>query len=87
MVWKLHLNTEIIIGLLINIYPCSFENLSELEVNKTGDFYAKDYVVENRYFFRKAKDGDWENYFTDDMKEKIDKLIDQELGSTGLVLK
>ena len=66
---------------------CSFENLSELEVNKTGNFYAKDFVVENRYFFRKAKDGDWENYFTDDMKEKIDKLIDQELSSTGLVLK
>ncbi|PWA98785.1 flavonol 4'-sulfotransferase [Artemisia annua] len=70
------------------IQLCSFENLSKLEVNKSENLPAKDFVVENQFFFfRKAKDGDWENYFTDDMKEKVDKLIDQELSSTGLVLK
>ena len=44
------------------------------------------YAIENKLFFRKAKDGDWKNYFTDKMKEKIDKLIDEKLAGTGLVL-
>ncbi|KAL9996221.1 putative quercetin-3-sulfate 4'-sulfotransferase [Helianthus debilis subsp. tardiflorus] len=43
--------------------------------------------LENRLYYRKAKDGDWQNYFTDEMKEKIDKLMDEKLGDTGLVLK
>ncbi|KAI3808733.1 hypothetical protein L1987_24692 [Smallanthus sonchifolius] len=48
----------------------------------------RDFVVlENRVFFRKAKDGDWQNYFSDEMKEKIDKLMDEKLSGTGLVLK
>ncbi|XP_071717003.1 flavonol sulfotransferase-like [Rutidosis leptorrhynchoides] len=65
---------------------CSFENLCNLDVNKTGrsKFCSE---VENRLFLRKAKDGDWEKYFTDEMKEKIDKLMDEKLSGTGLVLK
>ncbi|XP_071714400.1 flavonol sulfotransferase-like [Rutidosis leptorrhynchoides] len=65
---------------------CSFKNLSNLDVNKTGrsKFCSE---VENRLFMRKAKDGDWEKYFTDEMKEKIDKLMDEKLSGTGLVLK
>ncbi|KAL9996423.1 putative quercetin-3-sulfate 4'-sulfotransferase [Helianthus debilis subsp. tardiflorus] len=65
---------------------CSFENLSNLEVNKNGcsnGFFG----IENRLYFRKAKEGDWKNYFTDEMIEKIDKLVDEKLGATGLVLK
>ncbi|PWA34350.1 flavonol 4'-sulfotransferase [Artemisia annua] len=69
---------------IINL--CSFKNLSNLEVNKTGSFLALNTVVENRTFFRKATDGDWENYFTDEMKEKIDKLIYQKMSGTGLIL-
>ncbi|KAK9283941.1 hypothetical protein L1049_012198 [Liquidambar formosana] len=34
---------------------CSFENLKELEPNKTGRFLW----VENKTFFRKALVGDW----------------------------
>nr|P52837.1 RecName: Full=Flavonol 4'-sulfotransferase; Short=F4-ST [Flaveria chlorifolia]AAA33343.1 flavonol 4'-sulfotransferase [Flaveria chlorifolia] len=65
---------------------CSFENLSNLEVNKSGN--SKGFLpIENRLYFRKAKDGDWKNYFTDEMTEKIDKLIDEKLSATGLVLK
>ncbi|KAI7748834.1 hypothetical protein M8C21_024921 [Ambrosia artemisiifolia] len=63
---------------------CSFENLSNLEVNKNG--YANE-MIENRLFFRKAKDEDWKNYFTDEMIEKIDNLIYEKLGAIGLVLK
>nr|GEY50046.1 flavonol 4'-sulfotransferase [Tanacetum cinerariifolium] len=35
---------------------------------------------------RKAKDADRENYFTGEMKEKIDKLISQKMSGTGLIL-
>ncbi|KAJ0564060.1 putative quercetin-3-sulfate 4'-sulfotransferase [Helianthus annuus] len=73
-------------GLVDNIINmCSFENLSNLEVNKTGT--RKPGAIENRLYFRNAKDGDWKNYFTDEMKEKIDKLMDEKLSGTGLVLK
>ncbi|PWA63800.1 flavonol 4'-sulfotransferase [Artemisia annua] len=71
---------------IINL--CSFKNLSNLEVNKSGKHHLEnDTAIENRFYFRKAKDGDWENCFTDEMKEKIDKLIDEKLSGTGLVLK
>ncbi|KAJ9565452.1 hypothetical protein OSB04_001418 [Centaurea solstitialis] len=62
---------------------CSFENLSNLEVNKSGMHRS---TIENRIYFRKAKDGDWENYFTEEMKEKIDKLTDEKLMGTGNML-
>ncbi|KAJ0837224.1 putative quercetin-3-sulfate 4'-sulfotransferase [Helianthus annuus] len=66
----------------------SFENLSNLEVNKSGLQQGERVVVpENRLYFRKGKVGDSENHFTDEMNEKIDKLIDEKLGHTGLVLK
>ncbi|XP_023772146.1 flavonol 3-sulfotransferase [Lactuca sativa] len=76
-------------GVLENIINlCSFDSLSNLEVNKSGMYQADEVSgVEHRLFFRKAKDGDWENYFTDEMKEKIDKLIDEKMSGTGLVLK
>ncbi|KAJ9565458.1 hypothetical protein OSB04_001424 [Centaurea solstitialis] len=63
---------------------CSFENLSNLEVNKSGKLRGEYNVIENRIFYRKAKVGDWENYFKDEMKEKIDKLMDQKMSETGL---
>ncbi|PWA48876.1 flavonol 4'-sulfotransferase [Artemisia annua] len=74
-------------GVIENVINlCSFKNLSNLEVNKTGSFLALNTMVENRTFFWKATDGDWENYFTDEMKEKIDKLIYQKMSGTGLIL-
>ncbi|KAI3678175.1 hypothetical protein L6452_37459 [Arctium lappa] len=76
-------------GVVENIVKlCSFENLSSLEVNKSGRVRAEGQgATENRFFFRKAKDGDWENYFTDEMKDKLDKLMDQKMSGTGLILK
>ncbi|GJX50808.1 flavonol 4'-sulfotransferase [Tanacetum coccineum] len=76
-------------GVVENIINmCSFENLSNLEVNKSGTHHLIDTtVVENRLYFRKVKDGDWKNYFTDEMKERIDELVDQKLIGTGLLLK
>nr|XP_043638207.1 flavonol sulfotransferase-like [Erigeron canadensis] len=70
---------------IINL--CSFENLSNLEVNKNGMHHLIDASpIKNRYYFRKAKDGDWKNYFTHEMIENIDMLINQKLNGTGLVL-
>ncbi|KAL8217506.1 hypothetical protein R6Q57_020879 [Mikania cordata] len=76
-------------GVIENIIKlCSFENLSNLEVNKSGNHRAgTTQMIENRLFFRKAEDEEWKNYFTEEMIEKIDKLIDEKLGATGLVLK
>ncbi|KAI7739560.1 hypothetical protein M8C21_014564, partial [Ambrosia artemisiifolia] len=71
------------VGVVGNIIKlCSFENLSNLEVNKTGRPVGGS--LENRLYYRKAKDGDWKNYFTDEMKEKIDKLIDEKLSGTDI---
>ncbi|KAJ9567428.1 hypothetical protein OSB04_003394 [Centaurea solstitialis] len=68
---------------------CSFESLSNLEVNKGGGggqkFTAK-VVVENREFFRKGKVGDWENYLTEEMKDRIDAITGEKLKDSGLVL-
>ncbi|KAD5961156.1 hypothetical protein E3N88_12629 [Mikania micrantha] len=73
-------------GVVDNIIRfCSFENMSNLEVNKTGK--PNGGSLENRLYYRKAKDGDWKNYFTDEMKEKTDKLTDEKFNGTGLVLK
>ncbi|XP_071737511.1 flavonol 4'-sulfotransferase-like [Rutidosis leptorrhynchoides] len=77
-------------GVIENIVKmCSFDNLSNLEVNKNGKHRSDDPTIsiENRLYFRKAEDGDWKNYFTDEMKDKIDKLMDQKLIETDLVLK
>ncbi|KAI3738768.1 hypothetical protein L2E82_28911 [Cichorium intybus] len=76
-------------GVLENIINlCSFNTLSNLEVSKSGSYQADENAsLEHRLFFRKAEDGDWENYFTDAMKEKIDKLVDEKMSGTGLVLK
>ena len=68
---------------------CSFESLSNLEVNKGGGggqrFTAK-VVVENREFFRKGEVGDWENYLTEEMRDRIDGITVDKLKGSGLVL-
>ncbi|KAL2892669.1 Cytosolic sulfotransferase 15 [Bienertia sinuspersici] len=63
------------------MHLCSIDNLKELEVNKTGFMHTK---VENKNFFRKGEVGDWTNYFTPPMFERLNSLIQQHFGSTGL---
>ncbi|KDP31403.1 hypothetical protein JCGZ_11779 [Jatropha curcas] len=47
---------------------CSFENMSNLEVNKNGKYHSSASVpIDNNAFFRKGKVGDWENYLTPEM--------------------
>ncbi|GKG14128.1 cytosolic sulfotransferase 5-like protein, partial [Tanacetum coccineum] len=53
---------------------CSvYENLTRLEVNKGGGGGQKFTVkvtVDNETFFRKGVVGDWENYLTEEMKDR-----------------
>ncbi|KAJ9536270.1 hypothetical protein OSB04_un000542 [Centaurea solstitialis] len=65
---------------------CSFENLSNLEVNKNGVNDFKVVEVENRLFFRKGEIGDWKNYLSEEMKERIDKITDEKFKGSGLIL-
>ncbi|XP_027102312.1 flavonol sulfotransferase-like [Coffea arabica] len=60
---------------------CSFRNLSNLEVNKSG-FYQKGRVYNNS-FFRKGDVGDWKNLLTEDMKVMIDYTTEQKLQFSG----
>ncbi|EOY05823.1 Flavonol 3-sulfotransferase, putative, partial [Theobroma cacao] len=63
---------------------CSFENLSNVEVNKTGIHQAQGRLVENKAYFRKGKVGDWRNYLTAEMGEHLDKIMEQKLSGSGL---
>ncbi|KAL2895567.1 Cytosolic sulfotransferase 15 [Bienertia sinuspersici] len=60
---------------------CSINNLKELEVNKTGSMYK---IVDIKNFFRKGEVGDWTNYFTPSMMERINTLMQEYFGDTNL---
>ncbi|XP_016548759.2 cytosolic sulfotransferase 12 [Capsicum annuum] len=61
---------------------CSFENLSNLEVNKNGK--SSSIGIEYKVFFRKGEIGDWKNYFTKEMSAKLNHIIEQKLEGSGL---
>ncbi|CAH2048051.1 unnamed protein product, partial [Thlaspi arvense] len=52
---------------------CSLRSLSGMEVNKTGKRNNLDY----KDFFRKGEVGDWKNYLTPEMENKIDMIIQE----------
>ncbi|KAE8730854.1 hypothetical protein F3Y22_tig00002866pilonHSYRG00053 [Hibiscus syriacus] len=56
---------------------CSFEKLQELEVNKKDLFVTG---IPHKEFFRKGEVGDWSNYLTPAMVERLEKLMQEELG-------
>ncbi|KAM3359250.1 cytosolic sulfotransferase 12-like [Capsicum galapagoense] len=60
---------------------CSFESLSNLEVNTSGKLSTG---AENKVFFRKGEVGDWKNYFTTEMNEKLNHVIEQKFQGSGL---
>ncbi|CAM8957984.1 unnamed protein product [Rhodiola kirilowii] len=63
---------------------CSFDNLKDLEVNKKGKSIAE---FENKTLFRKGKVGDWVNYLSPTMVEKMYMVIENKLGGSGLTFK
>ncbi|GMI87571.1 sulfotransferase 202E1 [Hibiscus trionum] len=62
---------------------CSFENLSNLEVNKTGQISATGFDYNT--FYRQGKVGDAENYLSPQMIEKLDQVTEEKF--QGYVLK
>ncbi|KAL2326327.1 hypothetical protein Fmac_025385 [Flemingia macrophylla] len=69
-------------GVIENIIKlCSFEKMKELKVNKYGTM-GEGRIVENRYFFRKAEIGDWVNYLSPAMVEKLSKIIEEKLSGS-----
>ncbi|CAL5001216.1 unnamed protein product [Urochloa decumbens] len=67
---------------------CSFQNLKKLPVNSSGvTDPVGGLVIENSVFFRTAKVGDWENHMTEEMAEKLDSVIEEKLGGSGLTFK
>ena len=64
---------------------CSFENLSNLEVNKTGKHRPGEKTeVNNNVYFRKAKVGDWKTCLKSEMGERLDKIMEDKLVEFGL---
>ncbi|KAL8100578.1 hypothetical protein AgCh_032726 [Apium graveolens] len=62
-------------GLLDQIIKlCSFDSMSKLEVNKTGNFIGK---LRNDAFFRSGVVGDWKNYLTEEMASKLDRITEE----------
>ncbi|GMJ00081.1 sulfotransferase 16, CORONATINE INDUCED-7, SULFOTRANSFERASE 16, ARABIDOPSIS SULFOTRANSFERASE 5A [Hibiscus trionum] len=59
---------------------CSFENLSNLEVNRS----EKGGMIQNNMYFRKGKVGDWMNCLTSEMAERLDRITQQKLSGSGL---
>ncbi|XP_059448414.1 cytosolic sulfotransferase 5-like [Corylus avellana] len=60
---------------------CSFDNLSNLEVNKSGKLPAGE---ENNAYFRHGEVGDWMNHLTVEMIEKLDRITEEKFHGTGL---
>ncbi|KAF5197469.1 Cytosolic sulfotransferase [Thalictrum thalictroides] len=64
---------------------CSFEHLSNLEVNKQTE-QSSIPQLDNGMFFRKGEIGDWKNLITTSMAEKLDQFVEQKLQGSGLKL-
>ncbi|KAK6788549.1 hypothetical protein RDI58_012347 [Solanum bulbocastanum] len=60
---------------------CSFDNLSDLDVNINGKLSTGE---ETKMFFRRGEVGDWKHYFTLEMSEKLNHIIKQKFHGSGL---
>ncbi|CAL5006704.1 unnamed protein product [Urochloa decumbens] len=66
---------------------CSFEKLSNLQINQTGEFSRRDnLVLDKSAFFRKGKVGDWVNHMSEEMGRKLDSITEEKLNGSSLVL-
>ncbi|XVF42632.1 hypothetical protein PTKIN_Ptkin01aG0379900 [Pterospermum kingtungense] len=63
---------------------CSFGNLKELDVNKNGAHVSGN---PHNTLFRKAEVGDWSNYLTPAMIQRLRKLIHKNFDNSGLTFK
>lgn len=63
---------------------CSFSNLKDKEINKNGKFHP---YFENKTLFRRGEVGDWVNYITPEMVDRMNKIMEQKLAGSGLKFK
>jgi estrone sulfotransferase len=69
------------------ISMCSFEKLSNLEVNKNGKCLLDISIpIPNSIFFRKGEIGDWANHLTPEMGARLDDIMERKLKGSGLKL-
>ena len=59
---------------------CSFENLSNLDVNKSG---KRPSGIENKAYFRRGEVGDWKNHLTVEMIEQLNTITEEKMGVHG----
>ena len=60
---------------------CSFDNLSNLEVNKNGKSLNG---TDNNAYFRWGQVGNWTNYLTTEMIEKLDCITEEKFHGFGI---
>ncbi|XP_028786374.1 cytosolic sulfotransferase 12-like [Neltuma alba] len=60
---------------------CSFENLSNLDVNKRGKVW---FGIENKTFFRHGEVGDFKNFLASDMIHRLNLITQEKLEKHGL---
>ncbi|XAR54400.1 hypothetical protein NMG60_11029508 [Bertholletia excelsa] len=63
---------------------CSIGNLKQLEVNRSEEHVIG---LPKKAFFRKGVVGDWANYLSPAMVEKIKKLVDEKFKGSGIDFK
>ncbi|XP_019079632.1 cytosolic sulfotransferase 15-like [Vitis vinifera] len=63
---------------------CSLDSLKNLEVNMNGMHTSG---LKNSSFYRKREVGDWVNYVTPSMAERIENAFEEKLGGSGLSFK
>ncbi|XAR54403.1 hypothetical protein NMG60_11029513 [Bertholletia excelsa] len=63
---------------------CSIENLKGLEVNTSGECIPG---LQNNAYFRKGEVGDWANYLSSAIAEKIKNLVEEKFKGSGIEFK
>ncbi|OWM90053.1 cytosolic sulfotransferase 15-like [Punica granatum] len=63
---------------------CSLSSLKELEVNKTGRSISS---FEDKSYFRKGEVGDWVNYISPSMAERLKNIMEETLSPFGLTFR
>lgn len=67
---------------IINL--CSFESMKESKGNQSETVST---IYEKKFFFRKGEIGDWVNYFSPSMIERLSKVIEEKLSGSNLSFK
>lgn len=64
---------------------CSLDNIKNLEVIKSGSVNATG--TKNSLFLRKGEVGDWKNYLTPSMSQRLQKIVEEKFVGSGLTFK